>query len=336
MVAVLRTDHIYTKAEEHVFEVASSWIEFDPASRMGRAAEQVLQHVRYPLLPLGYLKGRVRVHPAVRGSCVLLNLVMDSYMNPDWRATTTIRTGMHKEEEEEDDDEDDDGEKSVSSLDSYEEMDMEQQAESVEEPGASNGHQRRRPRTQQRVSFEPAAEPNPPQPGAGSAMDTVEEIEAPPSIWVSAATSDSVTLTWLPPSDIYNFPFRYTVEVRETVEEGQWQPVQPTHTGLIPSHVAHELVTGRAYQFRVTASNEAGVTSFSSAPSRAFLVQTAFKCNYSFTGEVPPPFYQWSGEEMALFRGLDTPQKVQDFIDEQPMNHELVDDTCFSPLEVCE
>ena len=36
---------------------------------------------------------------------------------------------------------------------------------------------------------------------------------------------------------------------------------------------------------------------------------------------------------MALFQTLDTPQKVQDFIDEQPMNHELVDDTCFSPLE---
>lgn len=75
IVAIIKTDQIQTKVEEHVsqhsrplsqlqsaaitavpvcvqvFEVASDWLEFDPERACH--GERVLQHIRYALLPAG-------------------------------------------------------------------------------------------------------------------------------------------------------------------------------------------------------------------------------------------------------------------------------------------
>jgi len=245
-----------------------------------------------------------------------MNRITDAYMYPERDTSELKRAGMMPEEEEEDDEED--GEKSDSELDEYEPMAMSVE-EKIEE-SSDEKHVRRPPRSE-RVQFKVDEKE----------MDTTDQVLAPPKLWVSAATSVSVLITWLPPSDVYNAPFEYKLEQCH-VPGTNFIPVANAHTGLIPSHIVSELITGQGYMFRVIAVKD-GIQSPPSEPSSVFIVDTPFKCNHSDVSTEPPPFYKFSGEEMQLFSTLDTPQKVQDYIDEQPMNHEIVDDTCLSPLE---
>ena len=44
--------------------------------------------------------------------------------------------------------------------------------------------------------------------------------------------------------------------------------------------------------------------------------------------------FGFTEEEMEVFRKIDTPQKIQDFLDEMPINFEESGDTCKSPRMV--
>jgi hypothetical protein len=71
-----------------------------------------------------------------------------------------------------------------------------------------------------------------------------------------------------------------------------------------------------------------------------------FRVGYADTMAVVPPVSErragspvalppsdFSSLEMSFFRTLDTPAKVQDYLDTVPMDHEIQDDTCLSALE---
>eukprot|EP00658_Telonema_sp_P-2_P034923 TRINITY_DN25460_c0_g1_i1.p1 TRINITY_DN25460_c0_g1~~TRINITY_DN25460_c0_g1_i1.p1 ORF type:complete len:255 (+),score=37.53 TRINITY_DN25460_c0_g1_i1:195-959(+) len=161
----------------------------------------------------------------------------------------------------------------------------------------------------------------------------------PGKVWVSAATAVSLCVTWMAPGEEYSPRLEYNLEQADISlnqpSSLEWSAVAEQHTGWLPSHVVTGLVTGRTYSFRVhvTAPDGHRVTSEASDP---FTVAVPFWCCYSFghQWQDPPPVDRFSDKELGFFKTLDTPMKVQDWIDQIPMNHELVDDTCLSPLEV--
>jgi len=248
--------------------------------------------------------------------------VIDAYeaaIDPVLKAQARLREGMpqpgSKQEDSEEAMSEDEGTKSDSSLDDYE-KDGPAVEEQLEVTSAE--HQRRIPRKERILIKEP----------------TAVLPAAPAQPWVSAATSTSLTVTWLPPSQDYNPPFDYVLQYAQA-DSGEFCNIPNPHEGQIPAHVVQGLTTGTSYVFRVQALL-GGQCGEPSPISRPFTVETPFRCCYSFAThpagvEVSP--HAFTGEEMAFFRTLDTPQKVQDWLDDQPMNHEVVDDTCLSPLE---
>merc|ERR1712224_459446 len=107
------------------------------------------------------------------------------------------------------------------------------------------------------------------------------------------------------------------------------------HTGSVPSHWVTNLKTGSWMQFRVKTTGpepewrDTGIFSEASDP---------FRVGYADFSPVPPPLQglpasDFSAAEKKFFMTLDSPAKVQDFLDTIPMNHEVQDETLFSALE---
>lgn len=165
--------------------------------------------------------------------------------------------------------------------------------------------------------------------------------------WVCAASAVSLCVTWNTPGKAYTPWVTYVVEqciVEAGVSPGDWRftAVAEAHTGHTPAHVVRGLITGSTYAFRVRLQANCALQCSlqkhciaPSQPSRPFTVDVPFWCCYSpvHTWDNPAPRDCFSDNEMKFFRTLDTPNKVQNWIDLLPMNHELVDDTCLSPLE---
>jgi hypothetical protein len=166
--------------------------------------------------------------------------------------------------------------------------------------------------------------------------------------WVSFASATSLLVTWLPPtfggSQTVSKRFAeytYTVEFRECPDPakgkedtvGPWQALSEPHSGTAPSHWAQGFTTGSWVQFQVKANEcEALAKTSFSEPSDPFHVGFAdFTCCPEASGALPPRGF--SAAELDFFMALDTPAKVQDFLDTIPMNHEVQDETNFSALE---
>lgn len=190
--------------------------------------------------------------------------------------------------------------------------------------------------------------------------------------WISFGSPTSVVVSWLPPTETgHRFtPCKYVVQIRGDDDAAPpgwtdcpWQSIPEPHTGTVPSHIVNGLLTGSWIQFRVAAlpstastattaggggGGEAAVDADNadaidvdgdvpedmfSDPSGAFRVGFAdFACGAPGKGKFLPPS-DFSAEEFAFFQTLDTPSKIQDYLDTIPMNHEIADDTCLSVLE---
>jgi len=157
-------------------------------------------------------------------------------------------------------------------------------------------------------------------------------------------TTTSLVLSWLPPTASTRFSHHtYSVEQRECPdptavsqdEPGHWQPTSEAHTGTVPSHWVQHLPTGKWMQFRVKVTGPApewldnGTFSEPSEPAR--IGYADYSCVPPTPAGLPPS--DFSAEEMRFFMTLDTPGKVQDFLDSIPMNHEVKEETFFSALE---
>jgi hypothetical protein len=165
----------------------------------------------------------------------------------------------------------------------------------------------------------------------------------------SYATNDSITLTWRIPADaigkeLFTYRVQYCKVDRPTStqpppqsgEEDRWQdipnPVEGLGHDLGYLHTCSWVVTGlptkKWVSFRVQVSNCAAYASWS-MPSQAFQIGAS---NYSPVGSGVGGD-TWTEEELALFRTLDTPMKVQDYLDSIPMNQEVDADVSLSALE---
>lgn len=164
--------------------------------------------------------------------------------------------------------------------------------------------------------------------------------------WVNFASSVSLMVTWLPPTASSRFhQHTYTLEQREVVDpasglggsseaERPWEVCKEPHSGSTPSHWVTQLTTGSWMQFRVKTTGpaewaEKGTFSEASEPFRTGYAN--FSCM-----PTPPqglPANDFSEAEKKFFKTLDTPAKVQDFLDTIPMNHEVADETNYSALE---
>ena len=196
-----------------------------------------------------------------------------------------------------------------------------------------------------------------PTDGADADAEEGEEDDGPkslPSPHISFGTETSVTMTawnvWSLPNKfapfkeclLYEIQFRVMSDGHQEVDEpsfrgtdtdgaSEWQPIANPHTGHNPAWVVKGLPSGKAVQFRFRFSEgPQGPDTEFSPPSRAFWIGLA---NYSPVGTGIGDEKKFTDAEMALFETLDTPAKIQDWLDLFPMNHEIVDDTCLSPLE---
>ena len=188
-------------------------------------------------------------------------------------------------------------------------------------------------------------EPAPPPAAAGAAAAP----PPPPTVpapWVSFGSNSSVVLNWLPAGPRYDprlAPKAYTVQQREANlggtagAVGEWEDLSEPHEGSVPAHTVRGLTTATYYQFRVLARGmPREEESVWSEPSVPFRVGFADFSDVSPSGDVATSADGSDGftaAELAYFRTLNTPAKVQDHLDTLPMNHETEDDTCLSALE---
>jgi len=159
--------------------------------------------------------------------------------------------------------------------------------------------------------------------------------------WTSFASATSLMVTWLPPTATTRFAvLTYAMEQRECSEPGSkdepgpWHVPEEAHSGTTPSLWVQGLTTGKWMQFRAKATGPApwdaqGTWSEASDPFRVGYAD--FSCVPAPPEGLPPS--DFSDAEKKFFKTLDTPAKVQDFLDTIPMNHEVQDETLFSALE---
>eukprot|EP00960_Hanusia_phi_P011178 327322-Hanusia_phi.AAC.1 len=169
------------------------------------------------------------------------------------------------------------------------------------------------------------------------------------NVQVSFATDSAVTVTWRPPRNARGKDlFRYRMEFAEVPEPlkspfpgeeqtgGNWKdiPNQINHAGheLGTLHSCSWVVTGLKsgswVTLRVRVENCSHYRSWS-PPSQAFCVGGR---NFSAHGRGVGGD-TWTAEESLYFRSLDSPEKVQDYLDSIPMNHEVDKDVSLSALE---
>lgn len=170
--------------------------------------------------------------------------------------------------------------------------------------------------------------------------------------WVNFASSVSLMVTWLPPTASSRFTqHTYLLEQREVPDpasgrrpasplgsssecSNEWECVKEIHTGSTPSWWVNNLTTGSWMQFRVkvTGPGEWAEKGTFSEPTDPFRVGYA---DYSCMPTPPEglPVSDFSEAEKKFFKTLDTPAKVQDFLDTIPMNHEVAQETNYSALE---
>eukprot|EP00750_Incisomonas_marina_P013617 INCI17511.2.p1 GENE.INCI17511.2~~INCI17511.2.p1 ORF type:complete len:815 (-),score=115.56 INCI17511.2:472-2916(-) len=140
-----------------------------------------------------------------------------------------------------------------------------------------------------------------------------------------------------------------------------WQLCRPRHQGHVYSHIVSELDFGAVYVFRVGVAVMNGntekaeraevsddVDTFVSLEpglhpqDGVFILSEAsdpFKIGFADFSPIHPLLAggrDFTKAELEYFRGpnLDTPAKVQTFLDAIPMNQEIIDDVCLSPIDV--
>jgi len=164
--------------------------------------------------------------------------------------------------------------------------------------------------------------------------------------WVNFASSTTLMVTWLPPSASSRFTTHtYTLEQREVPDpasglggsseaQGPWEVCKEPHSGSTPSWWVTGLTLGGWMQFRVKATGPgewAEKGTFSEPSDAAHVGYADYSCM-----PIPPeglPASDFSDAEKKFFKTLDTPAKVQEFLDTIPMNHEVADETNYSALE---
>jgi len=107
------------------------------------------------------------------------------------------------------------------------------------------------------------------------------------------------------------------------------------HTGTCPSHWLVGLTLGTWVEVRVKVTGPAPEWADNGEFSEA---SDAFRVGYADFSPVavPPeglPASKFSDAEIKFFMTLDTPAKVQDYLDAIPMNHEVAEETYLSALE---
>jgi hypothetical protein len=156
----------------------------------------------------------------------------------------------------------------------------------------------------------------------------------------SYATEQAITLSWrLPTEAVGKELFTYEVHhcvvdeptstdpLPEAVTAGKWAAIANPVTGLghelgclhTSSWVVEGLPGGRWVAFRVRVSNCSAYGEWS-LPSQPFKVG---RMCYSPVG-TGVGGDTWTEEELMFFRTLDTPMKVQDYLDTIPMNQEVL------------
>eukprot|EP00039_Didymoeca_costata_P008709 m.115339 g.115339 ORF g.115339 m.115339 type:complete len:570 (-) comp14198_c0_seq2:167-1876(-) len=179
-----------------------------------------------------------------------------------------------------------------------------------------------------------------------------EGCTTPCKPWVNFGTPTSVVVSWLPPTNegTRYSNLEYNLQMQIIKRGDVWEPCP--HEGNAPSHIVNGLSPGDWVRFRVgvrygngkrctdnqTNSNniqgtkvkDESETNCFSEPSDPFQVGYA---DFSPVNNVGIHPHKFSEQEMMFFSQLNTPARIQDYLDTIPMNHEVQDDTCLSALE---
>ncbi len=147
----------------------------------------------------------------------------------------------------------------------------------------------------------------------------------------SHVSSSKVVIAWRPPERaIGKDLLQYEIQQQSSPRPPPWAPKEDAWQGIANkvdafghelgnlntcSWVIEDLAAESYYCFRVRVMNCEPYQGWSE-PSNPFGVGL---CNYSPCGDLVGGD-SWTEAELALFRKLDTPGKVQDFLDTMPMN----------------